>query len=669
MKIRKVAALLLVLLLLVASLILPGCEPSKYKEGNRYGDLYYEVDAEKGDVTINACEESATGKLSIPKKIDGKPVTGVRTKAFENCNKLTEIVIPDSVEYLGDEAFAKCTALKTVTIGNGVDSLDKFAFYHCTALEKIVLGAGIERIYGGDDYEYTMPSYHQSNFLDEALFCDNAALAWVEVSEDNRTYSSVDGVLYNKEKTKLLYCPEAKKDTLSLPATVEELDFDLLKRCPVLQGVSIDASHTEYTSIDGVVYNKKVTKLLYCPIGKKGTLVIPDSITNVDCKMLKECTALTAVQVGDNHPTLSSEDGVLFSKDKKSLYIYPCAKAGAYTIPAGVQDVTPSSFGGCTKLTAIHVDAANVAYSSVDGVLYDKFQSRLLRCPEGKAGAYTIPDSVTKIDAGAFTDCHKLTAVTIGDGIHFADNYFSSCNKLEKIVLGAGVYTIYHDEFGGFFDDCDALTTIEVDKDNKWYTAKDGVLFNKDKTVLLRYPQAKKGAYTVPDGVKKIDEAAFAECSGLTSVTVPDSVTEIGRRAFFECKALTEVKLGKGVSVLKDWTFDGCSALQTLTLTKSVKQVSYDAFSDCDGLKDVYYDGTRGDRKQIRDPYDLPLEHTPLQKATWHYTGDANMAPWVLGGILLVIVGVPLMLFLLLRKKKPKPAPTPTANQPNPDQK
>ena len=100
------------------------------------------------------------------------------------------------------------------------------------------------------------------------------------------------------------------------------------------------------------------------------------------------------------------------------------------------------------------------------------------------------------------------------------------------------------------FSGCDRLTNIDVSENNKSYTSVDGVLFNKNKTILIRYPVDKYTNYTIPDGVTSIGVGAFSGCDSLTSITIPDSVTSIGKRAFFACNNLADVYY-KGTQ--EDW--------------------------------------------------------------------------------------------------------------------
>ena len=192
----------------------------------------------------------------------------------------------------------------------------------------------------------------------------------------------------------------------------------------------------------------------------------------------------------------------------------------------------------------------------------------------------TIEDGVTEIGWCAFFGCSSLKEVAIADSVTEIGLWaFMNCDSLTEIVIPAGVVHIGERVFVG----CDLLVSIIVKEDNQAFSSEDGVLFDKEKTTLLWYPQEKTGAYTIPDGVATIAWEAFSGSEMLTSVTIPGSVTKIDEDAFWACTDLT----------------------------------------------DVYYGGTEADRERLIIEYG----NDPLLNATWHYNyapegevapGDAN---------------------------------------------
>lgn len=196
------------------------------------------------------------------------------------------------------------------------------------------------------------------------------------------------------------------------------------------------------------------------------------------------------------------------------------SKEGAFSIPSGVQIIKNGAFGGCTKLTAV-----------------------------------TIPNSVTTIENMAFWGCDGLTDVTIPNGVTSIGKYaLQGCSALEHLSLPASVTNIGgSDDFTycwTFVDSCFKLSNIDVDSANAKFASRDGIIYSKDLTELLIYPQGKIGDFVIADGVQKIGRFAFVGCDGsgkaaqrgLTKVTIPSSVKSIGSGAFAGCTSLKDIR-------------------------------------------------------------------------------------------------------------------------------
>jgi hypothetical protein len=209
-------------------------------------------------------------------------------------------------------------------------------------------------------------------------------------------------------------------------------------------------------------------------------LTIPKSVTSIGRCAFVYCHRLTAITVDALNPRYSSVDGVLFNKRRNWLIQYPGGRAGSYTVPSNVASIGEEAFlfcadlsnvvipksvtkiGGdafdyCASLRAITVDEFNPFYSSVDGVLFNKSQTTLIQHPAGKAGTYTIPNSVTSIGPGAFSGCTTLTNLTIPNSVtNIGNAAFRSCPHLANITMGEKVTTI-----GAWaFDYCTSLTGV-----------------------------------------------------------------------------------------------------------------------------------------------------------------------------------------------------------------
>ena len=202
----------------------------------------------------------------------------------------------------------------------------------------------------------------------------------------------------------------------------------------------------------------------------------------------------------------------------------------------------------------------------------------------------TIPSSVTSIGIQAFFECTGLTSITIPNSVTSIGNgAFACCTGLTSITIPNSVTSIGD----GAFLDCTGLTSINVASENNYYSGNNGVLFNKKKTELIKYPARKsQTSYTIPNSVTRIGDSAFEDCTGLTSITIPNSVTSIGYVAFEDCTGLTSITIPNSVTSIEGKTFFGCTGLTSITIPNSVTRIGDGAFYGCTSLHTAHYTGT-----------------------------------------------------------------------------
>ena len=456
-------------------------------------------------------------------------------------------------------------------------------------------------------------------------------LATVNVDEDNTNYSSLNGALYNKERTTLLLYPQGQgslfalpesltaigdnafpgsKEThplnltsaLTTPPTLGSTPFSRVKGIYVIEELksTYDSQWSDYASLIQAIYpanlqaegltltrNKDKTYTItgFASEAPSGEWSVPGSLTNEDI-----CTyEVTGIAAN-------------FCQDNSSLT--------TVTIPAAITTIGAGAFAGCSnEAFAINVAAENPNYASQAGALYDKGLTTLYAVP-AHATTIDFPASLTTIDNQAFRGS-KLTTLHLTAGINYVD------------------YTI--------FNACTDLTAITAAEDNTVFAAEDDILYNKTKTTLLLSAKKSNATVNVPSTVTLIGAKAFGNCSDLTlvcsqatppalgtdaltgvngelsgAITLPTTfklngisynVTSIGAEVFKDQYVITSLTIPEGYTTIGEGAFMGCTGLTNLSIPASVTAIGRKAFYGC-----------------INDDFALTIA-----EGNQHFTTDANV--------------------------------------------
>ncbi len=259
-----------------------------------------------------------------------------------------------------------------------------------------------------------------------------------------------------------------------------------------------------------------------------------------------------------------------------------CTNLTTITIPPLVDSIGRGLFKRCSNLDSIMVHDSNPFFISVEGVLFNSDTTSLLEFPAGRDGEYLMPNKVRIIESEAFSLRSYIEYVRLSDSLNcIKSGAFCSCQSLDSIYIPRNVDTI------GFeaFRETNSLKKIVVDDLNTNYSSLEGVLFNKDQSILIQYPGSKFGSYIIPNTVNRINDKAFYLHEHITSIEIPGCVSNIGEWCFYHCNMLNEVQLGFGIDCISEFAFENNDLLDSIIIPNSVKHLGKRAFGYCDNLR------------------------------------------------------------------------------------
>jgi hypothetical protein len=436
-------------------------------------------------------------------------VENIGNYAFYGCMRLTSITLPESLTSIGNSAFYHCEYLASITLPESLTTIGNYAFGYCISLASITLPESV-------------------TVIEDRAFYNCSRLESIIIPE---SVTVIKGYVFYG-------C--SRLASITFPESLTTIGNYAFRGCGM---TSITLPESVTTIVAGA--------FAYCE--SLVSITIPESVTTIGALAFARCGSLTGITVAPNNPAYSSEDGVLFNKNKEMLVQCPGGKAGnSYTIPSSVTSIEWGAFSGCSNLAAITLPESlttigNAAFSGC---------SRL--------AAIMLPEVVTTIGGSAFYECVSLASITLPESLTtIGGSAFYGCSRLVSITIPEAVTTIESPAFSN----CTSLTGITVVPNNPAYSSEDGVLFDKNKDSLIQYSGGKVGdSYTIPSSVTSIGEEAFYGCSRLVSITIPEKLTSIGGYAFYGCVTLTSITLPKSVTTIEWNAFNYCGGLTDITV-------------------------------------------------------------------------------------------------------
>lgn len=477
--------------------------------------------------------------------------------------------------------------------------------------------------------------------ISEYAFSDCTSLANIYVDDNNSEYSDIDGVLFNYEKTELLYYPGGRTQasytvpdgiinfqynafencenlkSISLPNSLADFDFFAFLDCKNLLNIYVSDSNPGYCDIDGVLFNKGKTQLLFYPRGKEGTYAVPDGVTDIGTSAFRNCIRLTAVELPNSllnidtfaFDSCTSMEKISFSNNLKSLgssAFENCTSLKSVKFPVSLESIGSMAFAGCSSLdeielpdkitelgaeclqdTAYYRNDSNWEHNDDFSALY--IDDYLIECNLLNTCSYSVNEGTRVIADSAFAHESGLLSVKLPNSLKTIGSCaFESCsslnnvempNSVEKIGTGAFEYSTSLSEIS-FSDNLTDIgssvlydTAIFKDQSN-W---KGGVLYINDY-LFASSNNILTENLVIEDGTKVISDSAFYYADILKEVYIPGTVKHIGHNSFNSCYNLELVNISEGVESIGMRAFASCDLLTQATIPESVSRIEEKAF-------------------------------------------------------------------------------------------
>lgn len=546
-----------------------------------YGTAIYNNDSNWDENVLYVNNHLIATRGSISGKYTIKDNTKtIADGSFHECQELTNVIFPSSLKSIG-EAFNYCTGLTEINIPTNVELIGWRAFEGCSNLSFINLPDTVKEI---EHYAFVDTAFFKddNNWENGALYVGKHLIA---------TNESISKDFVVKPGTKTIsgsaFYPCYTLENLTIPNSVIKISDTMFEGCDGLKSITVDKQNDNYSSCDGVLFNKNKTEVLRYPPNKTGDFYsIPNSVIEI-APFTFEKSDFTEVDIPGNVTKIGH--GAFSNSSLMSV-----------TIPSKVTDINYSTFNQCHNLSVV------VLHDNITSIGSSAFAGCLIK-------TINMPDELQYLGAGAFQGCEELQDVKFSDKSDklekIYERAFAGCSKLTSIELPDSIIEIDH----AVFEDCINLVEIKLSQNienivwgafyntgyyNDKTNWKDGLLYLND--CLYEADDTISGDCVIKVGTRLIAEEAFYYCDSLKSIVIPDSVKFIGDDAFEKCNTLESITLpfiGLRESddlVLADIFGGGKynynyvpSSLKTVILSDNCKEIPDYAFWCCENITDI----------------------------------------------------------------------------------
>ena len=501
-------------------------------------------------------------------------VTDLGTLALANLDNLQtdEVIIPDTVEYIGRGLLEGDQSIRKITIpfvgAYQGDARNTFIYLFNTQLEYLQVEE-VTVTMGSTIYMSAfsrMECLRKINLPDSITKIENSAFDGcinMEMYGLPSNIRIIEGYAFNGDNN--VYIPELPEtlesvsamafngcksaERLVIPAGTYSIDEGAFSGMVNLAAFEIDINNKYYSCVDGILYNYDKSVIISVPGNLSGEITIPNGVRRIGYAAFCGSKLITKVSIPDSVKEIAWDafrecDGLeeVFLPDSNfsmgGACFFKCVSLKSFTLPRGVTEIDNQILYGCSGLKELYIEAK---ITDLKGMVDECSSLEHLELPEGMT----------------FFSCVGLASLKeliLPESIEIADIH--RCTNLSYVYLGSSLKTI-----GGTFRDCNNLACVDISDANPYFKSVEGIVYSKDMKELVFAPRNKSGYVTIPDGVKKIGEYSFEECRNITGVKVPESVVEIGGGAFHYCTKLKDITLGNHIQEIGWDAFSGVGYL------------------------------------------------------------------------------------------------------------